>query len=303
MTTLNKIIPHIKALEPLLANEEITDIFVNEEGDVHYATNGLIFAYPSVMISERDRINAITNIVRLIGGEIEPLITARLEGGHRVTAVLKPNAVNGTIIAIRKFRKERLTARQLVELGMLTFGMLNVLTNAVEKCKNILISGGTGCGKTTLLNALAASIPKHERIILIEDTAEIEISNPHVVHLEATKEMPDRKEVTIRDLVKQSLRLQPSRLILGETRGAEAFDLLQAMNTGHKGTISTIHADSAEETLPRLHTCVAIAGVDIPYEVFRQMIRKSIDVIVYLEKAPTGHRSVKEIHWNKEDQK
>jgi len=251
----------------------------------------------SMTIPERHRQAAVRNIARLLGDDISeemPLLDARLPDGSRVAAVMPPASVGGTVIAIRKFRSRVFTADELVRRGMLSGQTLRQLRAAIEARRTILISGGTGTGKTTLLNALCAFIPPAERIVLIEDTAEIDLTAPNLVRLEARRAQPDIPAITIRDLLRQTLRLRPDRIILGEVRGAEAFDLLQALNTGHTGTISTVHANSARLAVSRLRTCVAMAGIDLPQQAVARSIADSVHVLVHIERR-AGKRYISEI--------
>jgi pilus assembly protein CpaF len=227
-------------------------------------------------------------------GEEKPVLDARLPDGSRVAAVFPPCAVNGTTVAIRKFPTRRYDAEALVKAGMLTESALAFLREAVLESQNILISGSTGAGKTTLLNALAGLLPEEERLVVIEDTSELQIDKPNVVRLESRHEQADLPAVTIRELLRAALRLRPDRILVGEVRGGEAFDLLQALNTGHRGTLSTVHANSARETLTRLTTCVMMSGVELPLAAVRAQIGDGLDVIVHVTRR-SGRRQVSEI--------
>jgi pilus assembly protein CpaF len=252
---------------------------------------------PGLALTERSLQVAIRNIARVLGDEVSPerpILDARLPDGSRVAAVLAPCSVTGTILAIRKFHGQVLTAEELVRLGTLPPEVLDRLRIAVQNRQNILISGGTGSGKTTLLNALAAFIPSEERILVIEETSEIQLNADNLVRLEARREQPGLPAVTIRDLLKASLRLRPDRILLGEVRTGEAFDLLQAMNTGHEGCLSTIHADSAGKTLARLTTCVLMSGIDLPYKALRGQIADALHVVIHLSRSK-GRRVVTEV--------
>jgi pilus assembly protein CpaF len=232
---------------------------VNGSHRVFIEKFGHIQEVPGTVMNERSLQTAIRNIARLLGDDIsqeKPLLDARLPDGSRVAAVFPPCAVDGTILAIRKFHGKRYTADELVRTGSLTPEVLRRLRDAVVHRQNILISGGTGTGKTTLLNALSSFIDPDERIVLIEDTAEIQLEAKNLVRLEARREQPPIQAVTIRDLLKATLRLRPDRIVLGEVRGGDAFDLLQALNTGHSGSLSTIHANSAGQAIARFTTCV-----------------------------------------------
>ncbi|HYI92890.1 MAG TPA: ATPase, T2SS/T4P/T4SS family [Bryobacteraceae bacterium] len=291
------IIPYVKPLAPLIADEEVSEIMVNASGVVFVERDGRLSAMNGLVIPERQRQAAVRNIARLLGDDIDeqrPLLDARLPDGSRVAAVMPPASVGGTILNIRKFRAKVFTAAELVRRGMMSPGILGTLQRAIEARKTILISGGTGSGKTTLLNALAAFLPQDERIVLIEDTAEISIETPNLVRLEARRAQPDMPAISIRDLLRQTLRLRPDRIILGEVRGAEAFDLLQALNTGHTGTLSTIHSNSARLAVERLRTCISVAGAGLPDHAIARNIAEVVNVLVHIERRG-GHRAVCEV--------
>lgn len=289
------IVPFLRPIEHLLADEEVSEIMVNASGAVYVERAGLL-ALAGVEIAEAPRQAAARTIARLLGNDIDeqmPLLDARLPDGSRFAAALEPISVGGTALCIRKFRSKLLTAAELVRRGMLTQDLLDRLRNAIDARQTILISGGTGAGKTTLLNALAAFLPQTDRVVLIEDTAEIVIDSPNLVRLEARRAQPDLSAITIRDLLRQTLRLRPDRIILGEVRGAEAFDLLQALNTGHSGTLSTIHANTARLALSRFRTCIAMAGMGLPEAAVARSVADVVQVIVHIERR-NGVRCVSE---------
>jgi pilus assembly protein CpaF len=291
------IIPFLRAIESLIRDPEISDILVNGPGAVFVEKHGRMEAVAGVAIPEKSLQAAVRNIARALGDEIneeKPLLDARLPDGSRVAAVFPPCAVSGTALAIRKFHSQLYTANELVRIGSLAPEALGILRKAVETRKNILISGGTGTGKTTLLNALAAFVPELERLVIIEDTSEIQIVKPNLLRLEARREQPGVPAVTIRDLLRTTLRLRPDRILLGEVRGGEAFDLLQALNTGHAGTLSTLHADSASRALARFTTCVLMAGIELPYRAIRNNIAEALDLLTHIERRD-GKRFVTEI--------
>lgn len=290
------IIPFLRPLEPLLLDPEISDIMVNGSSCVFIEKYGVLKAVPGVAISEKSLQVAVRHIARSLGNEINeenPLLDARLPDGSRVAAVFPPCSVTGTILTIRKFNSKRYTADELVRTGMLTLGLLNTLREAIQNRKNILISGGTGTGKTTLLNALAAFIPDEERVVVIEDTSELQIDKPNLVRLEARREQPGLPAVTMRSLHRATLRLRPDRIILGEVRQGEAFDLLQALNTGHTGSLSTIHANSAELALSRFTNCILMSGIEMPYAAIRAGIADAVNLVVHIERRK-GQRVVTE---------
>ena len=240
---------------------------VNGSPAVFVERAGVIEPVPGVQITEKNLQVAARNIARALGDEVseeKPLLDSRLPDGSRVAVVLPPCSVGGTTLTIRKFHSRLFTADELVRIGTLPQAVLDQARDAILWNDNILISGGTGTGKTTLLNAIAAYIPDDDRLVLIEDTAEMQVDKPNIVRFEARREQPDLPAVTIRDLVRAALRHRPDRIILGEVRGGEAFDLLQALNTGHSGTLSTIHANSAAQALNRLASCVLQSGVELP---------------------------------------
>jgi len=270
---------------------------VNGSSQVFIEKHGDLRAVPGISISEKSLQVAVRNIARVLGDEISeerPLLDSRLPDGSRVAAVFPPCSVTGTILTIRKFHNKRYTADELVRIGTLTLPLLNDLRSAIEKRQNILISGGTGTGKTTLLNALATFIPDAERIVVIEDTSELQLQMPNLVRLEARREHPGLPAVTIRDLLRATLRLRPDRILLGEVRGGEAFDLLQALNTGHEGSLCTIHANSAESALSRFTSCVLQSGIELPYAAIRASIAEALNLVLHIERRH-GRRFVAEV--------
>ena len=303
MSSLDRILPFLKPIEDLLVDPGITEVMVNDGGRrVFVERNGLVEPVSDRRLESRNLTVAIKNIARACGDEIsemQPLLDARLEDGSRVAAMFPPCAVGGPILTIRKFTK-RFTLQELVDLGALTPVMAATLRATIDEHRNILISGGTGTGKTTLLNALAAHIPGPDRVVVIEETAEIHLDKPNVVRLEARRaQAPLGHEaplppVSISDLLRAALRHRPDRILVGEVRGAEAFDLLQALNTGHLGSLSTIHANSAEQAFTRLAHCVLMASVGLPHRSTREAIALAIHVIVHIARID-GHRRVMEI--------
>ena len=291
------IIPFLRPIETLLRDPEMSDILVNGSSGVFIEKHGDMQEVPGVSITEKSLQVAVRNIARALGDDIspeKPLLDSRLPDGSRVAAVLPPCSVLGTVLAIRKFHGHRYTAEELVRVGTLTPELLERLRRAVEDRQNILISGGAGAGKTTLLNAMAAFIGPEERIVVIEDTAEIQIQARNLVRLEARREQPPVPAVTMRDLLKATLRLRPDRILLGEVRGGEAFDLLQALNTGHSGTLATLHANSAGQALARFTTCVLQSGVELPYRAIRSNIAEALNLLVHIERRK-GKRLVTQV--------
>ncbi len=290
------IMPFLRGIEPLIRDPEISDIMVNGASAVFVEKHGEMRAVPDAAISEKSLQVAVRNIARVLGDEIsdeKPLLDARLPDGSRVAAVLPPCSVTGTVLTIRKFHSNRYTADELVRVGSLPLGLLNDLRVAIQDRRNILVSGGAGTGKTTLVNALVSFIPESDRIVVIEDTSELQLERPNLVRLEARREQPGLPAVTIRDLLRATLRLRPDRILLGEVRGGEAFDLLSAWNTGHAGSLSTIHANSAAEALTRFTTCVLMSGVELPYAASRAAIAEALDYVVHIDRRQ-GRRFVSE---------
>ena len=288
------ILPFLRPIEDLIRDPEVSDILVNGSSHVFVERHGELRPVPDAAISEKSLQVAVRNIARVLGDEIneeKPLLDARLPDGSRVAAVFPPCSVTGTILAIRKFHSRRYTADELVRIGTLPLLLLKDLREAILHRKNVLISGGTGTGKTTLLNGLAAFLPEAERIVVVEDTSELQVQAANLVRLEARREQPGQPAVTMRDLLRATLRLRPDRILLGEVRGGEAFDLLQALNTGHAGTLCTIHANSAELALSRFTNCVLQSGFDLPYGAIRGNIAEALDLIIHIERR-SGHRFI-----------
>lgn len=291
------ILPFLRPIERLILDECISEIMVNGSGRVFIEREGDLSEVADVSLTEKNLQVAVRNIARALGDEIneaQPLLDSRLPDGSRVAAVIPPCSIGGTTLTIRKFHSRQFTAEELVRIGSLTTEVLTKLRDAIASRRNILISGGTGTGKTTLLCALAASIEDQERIVIIEDTAEIQLDKPNLVRFEARREQPDLPAVTIRDLVRATLRHRPDRILLGEVRGGEAFDLLQALNTGHSGTLSTIHANSAQQAIARLTSCVLQAGVELPYAAIRSNIADAVNLLLHIERRQ-GRRYVSEL--------
>lgn len=283
-------------LEPLIADPQVTEIMVINPFTIYVERNGKI-EKTKTFFTDDERVRAvIERIVTPLGRRIDessPIVDARLRDGSRVNAVIRPIAINGTSITIRKFSKQPFTLETLLAFGSVSPQMGRFLNNSVAVKKNMLISGGTGSGKTSLLNVLSGAIPAGERIVTIEDAAELKLRQPHVVSLETkTANMEGKGAYTIRDLVKNALRMRPDRIIVGECRGGEALDMLQAMNTGHDGSLTTVHANSPVEALARLETLVLMAGMDLPARAVREQISRSIDLVVQQSRMRDGSRKV-----------
>ena len=291
------ILPFLRPIAHLLLDEGVTEIMVNGSGRIFVEREGRLERAHGLTLPEANLRVAVRNLARVLGDEVSeerPILDARLPDGSRVAALLPPVSLGGTTLTIRKFQNRRFTADELVRIGTLTADALRVIRDAIDARHNLLISGGTGTGKTTLLNALAAWLPAIDRIVLIEDTAELQLEAENLARFEARRDQPGLPAITVRDLVRASLRHRPDRIVIGEVRGGEAFDLLQALNTGHSGTLSTIHANSADQALTRFASCVLQSGVDVPYAAIRHSIADSIHCVVHLERCG-AQRIVREI--------
>ena len=291
------VLPFLRPIENLILDPDVSEIMVNGSAHVFVERDGRLEAVNGVSIEERSLQVAVKNIARRLGDEISderPLLDSRLPDGSRVAAVFPPCSIGGTTLTIRKFASKLYSTSELVRIGTLSDSLLQWVTSAIEQRKNILISGGTSTGKTTLLNALASLIDPSDRIVIIEDTAELHLEQTNVVRFEARREQVNLPPVTIRDLVKATLRHRPDRILVGEVRGAEAFDLLQALNTGHSGTLTTIHANSAAQSITRLTSCVLQSGVELPFQAIRSSIGDSVNVLLHIERR-NGRRVVAEI--------
>ena len=286
-------------LEPLLRDPEVTEIMVNRYDLIYVERAGKIHPTTLRFSSEKHLREIIDRIVSRIGRRVDeasPMVDARLPDGSRVNAVVPPIAIDGSSLTIRKFSKEPFTVDDLVAMGTLTEAAVDVLRACVRGRLNILISGGTGSGKTTTLNVMSSFIPDDERIITIEDAAELRLSQPHVVRLEARPaNVEGAGAVSIRDLVRNSLRMRPDRIIVGEVRDAAALDMLQAMNTGHDGSLSTVHANNPRDALSRIETMVLTAGLDLPVRVIREQIVHAMQLVVHESRLRDGSRHITQI--------
>ena len=286
-------------LEPLLADETVTDIMVNGAGQVYVERKGKLVVTDVRFRNDAHVMNIANRIVSQVGRRIDesqPLCDARLLDGSRVNIIVPPLAIDGPSISIRKFSKKNITLDVMARQGNISPSMATVLKIAARSRLNILISGGTGSGKTTLLNAMSQMIDSGDRIVTIEDAAELQLQQPHVVRLETRPpSLEGSGEITMRDLVKNSLRMRPDRIIMGEVRGSEAVDMLQAMNTGHEGSLSTIHANKPREALTRLENMVGMAGINLPSKAVRTQIAAALDVIVQISRMRDGMRRITHI--------
>jgi pilus assembly protein CpaF len=297
MNGFETILPFLKPIEHLILDDSISEIMVNGPDHIFIEKAGFIEPVQGVSLGEKSLMVAVKNIARRLGDDIsesKPILDSRLPDGSRVAAVIPPCSVNGVTLTIRKFNARHFGVEELVRAGTLERWLANQLETYVLARKNILIAGSTGAGKTVLLNVLGKLIPSDERILLIEDTSEIHMGQDNLVRFEARQPQNGLPAVTIRDLLKASLRHRPDRLILGEIRGGEAFDLLQLLNTGHSGSLSTVHATSARQGLARFTSCVLQSGVDLPYRAIKTNVGDSVNVVVHLERRP-GRRFVSEV--------
>ena len=283
-------------LEPLLCDKSVSDILVNGPNQVYVERRGRLEVTDVRFNNDAHLINIIDRIVSAVGRRIDessPMVDARLKDGSRVNAIIPPLALDGPALSIRRFAVELLSMEDLIRLGTLSKELSQVLSAIVRGRLNVLISGGTGAGKTTLLNLLSGFIPETERIVTIEDSAELQLQQPHVVRLETRPpNIEGRGAVSQRDLVRNSLRMRPDRIVIGEVRGGEALDMLQAMNTGHDGSLTTIHANTPRDALARVENMVSMSGVTIPPKALRAQIASALDLIIQVERQEDGRRRV-----------
>jgi pilus assembly protein CpaF len=297
MTGFEMILPFLRPIQTHILDPDVSEIMVNGPEQVFVERAGYLEQIEGVTLNEKSLMVAVKNIARRLGDDIseeKPILDSRLPDGSRVAAVIPPCSLNGVVLTIRKFNARRFGIDDLIRIGTLTSDLAQRLGAAVRTRQNILISGGTGTGKTTLLNILANFIADQDRVLVIEDTAEIQIDSPNLVRFEARRAQNDLPAVSIRDLLKASLRHRPDRILLGEIRGGEAFDLLQLLNTGHSGTLSTVHANSAQQALSRFTTCVLQSEMELPYRAIKSNIADSLNLLVQIERRP-GRRFVSQV--------
>ncbi len=284
------------ALEPLLGDPSVDEVMVNGPGAVWVEREGRVEPTDVAFASEADLRHAIERILAPLGRRVDeacPLVDARLPDGSRVNAIIPPLSLDGPVLTIRRFRRRGFTADELVAAGTLSPPLRDFLASCVRARVNVLVSGGTGSGKTTTLNALSAYIEPTERIVTIEDAAELRLQQPHVIRLESRPpNLEGRGAVTIRDLVRNALRMRPDRIVVGEVRGAEALDMLAAMTTGHDGSLCTVHAGSPEEALRRVETLALMADVALPHGAVREQVANAIDLVVHQARVGDGRRAV-----------
>jgi pilus assembly protein CpaF len=283
-------------LESLLEEPDISEIMVNGHANVYIERRGKIERTAKRFVDDRQVRLVIERIIAPLGRRLDessPMVDARLPDGSRVNAIVEPLAIDGPTLTIRRFGTKRFGVDDLIRVGALTEIVVDFLRAAVEARLNILVSGGTGSGKTTLLNALSSFIPKADRIVTIEDAAELKLDQPHVVRLESRPpNLEGKGAITIRDLVRNSLRMRPDRIVVGECRGGEALDMLQAMNTGHDGSLTTVHANSARDALARVETMVLMSGFDLPVRAIREQVAGAVDLVVQVARLRDGSRRV-----------
>jgi pilus assembly protein CpaF len=286
-------------LEPLMADPEVDEIMVNGHRTVLVERGGRIYSTAAAFESEEALLHVIERILSPLGRRVDeaaPLVDARLPDGSRVNCVIRPLSLDGPLLTIRRFRKRGFAPDELVQNGTVSGDALDFLRESVAARRNVVVSGGTGSGKTTLLNVLSSFVGARERVITIEDAAELRLRQPHVLRLESRPaNLEGGGEVTIRHLVRNALRMRPDRIIVGEVRGPEALDMLQALNTGHDGSMTTVHANSAADALRRIETLALMADVALPHVAVRQQAASAIDLVVHLERARDGTRAVTEI--------
>jgi pilus assembly protein CpaF len=300
-TTIRRMVDEVLGLgvlEPLLADESITEIMVNGPDDVWIERGGRLERVGTRFTGEAQLYQTIDRIVARVNRRVDessPMVDARLPSGERVNIIIPPLALAGPTVTIRRF-PQAFTMDELLRLGTLDEAMCRLLAALVRARRNVIISGGTGTGKTTLLNALSAFVPAHERIVTIEDAAELQLQQPHVVPLEARPPNIEGKgQITIRDLVRNSLRMRPDRIIVGEVRGGETLDMLQAMNTGHEGSLATVHANSPDDAITRLETLASMSELDISFEALREQVNSAVDVLVHVSRYTDGSRRISQI--------
>jgi pilus assembly protein CpaF len=283
-------------IEEFLQDPDVSEVMVNGPNEIHVERAGKLYKTNRRFVDENHLRGVIDAIVARVGRRIDeasPMVDARLPDGSRVNAIIHPLAINGPFLTVRKFSREPFTDVDLIQFGTLTASVTEFLQQCVKGKLNMVISGGTGAGKTSTLNVLSSYIPPDERIITVEDAVELRLNQPHVLQLESRPPNIEGKgQVTIRDLVRNALRMRPDRIVVGEVRGAEALDMLQAMNTGHEGSVSTLHANSPRDVLSRLETMVLMAGMDLPLRAIREQISSAVDIVVHQARLKDGTRRI-----------
>jgi pilus assembly protein CpaF len=284
---------------PFLEGEDVSEIMINGHNEIYVERCGRLYLTGSQFASEHALMSALRNLSQFVGRELspqQPILEARLPDGSRVEAIIPPAASSRAVVCIRRFRRKQLTLNRLVEMGTITRHAGGLLRAILKRRDNVVVAGGSGSGKTSLLNALASLAPDHERVVVIEDSQELQLGLPHVVHLEAQPaDVRGRGGVTIRELLRATLRMRPDRIVIGEIRGGEALDLIQAMTSGHRGCLSTVHATLPFDTLSRLETMALMSDVDVPLNVLRPQIASAVDTIVQVSRCSDGSRHVTHI--------
>jgi pilus assembly protein CpaF len=291
------ILPFLRPIEHLILDDSVSEVMVNGPDRVFIERNGFVQHVPGISLGERALTVAVKNIARRLGDDIseaKPILDSRLPDGSRIAAVIPPCSLNGVTLTIRRFNSRHFEMEDLIRSGTLDRALANRLEDYILQRRNLLLSGGTSSGKTTLLTALGKFIPGDERLLVIEDTAEIQLAHTNLVRFEARREQNGTPAVSIRDLLRAALRHRPDRILVGEVRGGEAFDLLQLLNTGHSGSISTIHASSARQALARFTSCVLQSGVQLPHAAIKANIGDSLNVVIQVERRP-GRRFISEV--------
>src|SRR5258707_10696275 len=297
MNGFEMILPFLKPIEHLILDDSISEVMVNGPDRVFIERRGFVEQVKGVTLGERSLLVAVKNIARRLGDDVseaKPILDSRLPDGSRVAAVIPPCSLGGVTLTIRKFNVRHFEIADLIETGTLTHALANRFEDYILQRRNLLICGGTGTGKSTLLSILGKFIPQDERVLVIEDTAELQLPQQNLVRFEARREQNGLPAVAIRDLLKAALRHRPDRIILGEVRGGEAFDLLQLLNTGHSGTLCTIHANYAQQGFARFTSCALQSGVQLPYRAIKTNIADSLNVVVHVERRP-GRRYISEL--------
>jgi pilus assembly protein CpaF len=283
-------------ITPFLEGDDVSEIMINGHDEIYVERHGRLYLTGSEFASEHVLMSALRNLSQFVGRELnprQPILEARLPDGSRVEAIIPPASPTGPVVCIRRFRRKQLTLNMLVELGAISRDASGILRAIVTRRNNVIIAGGSGSGKTSLLNALALLVPEDQRVVVIEDSQELQVGLPHVVQLEA--QPPDVRGhggVTIRELFRATLRMRPDRIVIGEIRGGEALDLIQAMTSGHRGCLSTVHATLPIDTLSRLETMALMSDVDVPLNVLRAQIASAIDIVIQVARRPDGSREV-----------
>jgi pilus assembly protein CpaF len=286
-------------VEQFLNDPTVNEVMVNGSENIYVERHGVIQRTEARFISEEHLRRVVERIVSSVGRRVDessPMVDARLADGSRVNVIVPPLSLDGSILTIRKFAKDPYKVGDLIRMGTLTDQVASVLAAAVEGGMNVLVSGGTGTGKTTMLNVLSSFVPREERVVTIEDAVELQLLQEHVIRLEARPpNIEGHGQITIRDLVRNALRMRPDRIIVGEVRGAEALDMLQAMNTGHDGSLSTVHANAPRDALARLETMVLMAGFDLPTRAIREQIASALNLIVHIDRFRDGSRRISHV--------